>query len=40
MQGNNYAEEEIEAVNLFLYNVLKLIVEWLKKFHELMPLVR
>ncbi len=34
-----YNEEQIDAVNDFLYTVLRLIVVYLKKFPKLIPLV-
>lgn len=38
--SNNYTEEQIDAVNDFLYTVIRLIVHWLKKVPKLIPLVR
>ena len=38
--SNTYTEEQIDAVNDFLYSVLRLIHTWLKKVVKLLPLVK
>jgi hypothetical protein len=38
--SNNYDNDQLDAVNDFLYAILRLIVTWLKKVLHLMPLVR
>lgn len=39
LQGGSYTSEQVDAINDFLYNVLRLIVTWLKKIPKLIPLV-
>lgn len=39
MQNGKYTPEEADAVNDFLYTVLRLIVAWFKRAAKLIPLV-
>jgi hypothetical protein len=38
--GGPYTEEQTDAINAFLYLVLRLIVTWLKKLPKLVGLVK
>lgn len=39
MQNGQYLNERADAVNDYIYHVLRLIVIWLKKIPKLIPLV-
>jgi len=40
LQGGIQTSENADAINDFIYNVLRLIVTWIKKLPRLIPLVR
>jgi hypothetical protein len=40
LQNNKYQADEVDAINDFVYTVLRFIIGWFRRAKKLIPLVR